>query len=53
VRSQVQRFIDLSGANYFVGTFAFGDLTTDQVLTSVRLFADEVMPALSATTPSI
>jgi alkanesulfonate monooxygenase SsuD/methylene tetrahydromethanopterin reductase-like flavin-dependent oxidoreductase (luciferase family) len=44
VRDKVQAFIDATGANYFVGTFAFGNLTTDQVLRSMRLFADEVMP---------
>jgi alkanesulfonate monooxygenase SsuD/methylene tetrahydromethanopterin reductase-like flavin-dependent oxidoreductase (luciferase family) len=47
VRARVQRFVDESGANYFVGTFAFGNLTTDQVLRSLRLFAAEVMPAVS------
>ena len=47
VRAQVQRFLDESGANYFVGTFAFGNLTTEQVLRSLRLFADEVMPAVT------
>jgi alkanesulfonate monooxygenase SsuD/methylene tetrahydromethanopterin reductase-like flavin-dependent oxidoreductase (luciferase family) len=44
VRDQVQAFIDQSGANYFVGTFAFGSLTTEQVLRSLKLFGDEVMP---------
>lgn len=48
VRRQVQAFLEASGANYFVGTFAFGDLTTDQVLRSIRLFAEEVMPAFAA-----
>ena len=47
VRKMVQQFVDVSGANYFVGTFAFGDLTTDQVLASLRLFAEEVMPAIA------
>ena len=46
VRDQVQAFVDQSGANYFVGTFAFGSLTTDQVLRSLRLFGDEVMPTV-------
>lgn len=49
VREQVQRFLDESGANYFVGTFAFGNLSTEHVLRSMRLFAQEVMPAVSAT----
>jgi alkanesulfonate monooxygenase SsuD/methylene tetrahydromethanopterin reductase-like flavin-dependent oxidoreductase (luciferase family) len=47
VRRQVQRFLDESGANYFVGTFAFGNLTTDQLLNSLRLFCSEVMPAVA------
>jgi alkanesulfonate monooxygenase SsuD/methylene tetrahydromethanopterin reductase-like flavin-dependent oxidoreductase (luciferase family) len=46
VRSILQGFIDTTGVNYFAGTFAFGDLTTDQVLRSMRLFAADVMPAL-------
>jgi alkanesulfonate monooxygenase SsuD/methylene tetrahydromethanopterin reductase-like flavin-dependent oxidoreductase (luciferase family) len=46
VRAQVQHFLDESGANYFVGTFAFGGLTTEQVLSSMRLFIDEVMPTV-------
>jgi alkanesulfonate monooxygenase SsuD/methylene tetrahydromethanopterin reductase-like flavin-dependent oxidoreductase (luciferase family) len=48
VRKQVQGFLDESGANYFVGTFAFGNLTTDQILNSLRLFSREVMPAVTA-----
>ena len=44
VREKVQAFIDVSGANYFVGTFAFGNLTTGQVLNSMKLFTGEVMP---------
>jgi alkanesulfonate monooxygenase SsuD/methylene tetrahydromethanopterin reductase-like flavin-dependent oxidoreductase (luciferase family) len=46
VRQKVQHFVDQTGANYFVGTFAFGDLTTEQVLSSMRLFATEVIPAV-------
>lgn len=44
VRAKVQEFIDGTGANYLCGTFAFGSLTTDQVLRSMRLFAEEVIP---------
>jgi hypothetical protein len=36
-----------AGANYFVAQFAFGDLTRDEVLRTVDLFAREVMPALA------
>jgi alkanesulfonate monooxygenase SsuD/methylene tetrahydromethanopterin reductase-like flavin-dependent oxidoreductase (luciferase family) len=46
VRAQVQEFLDGTRINYFVGTFAFGSLTTEQVLRSLRLFTQEVMPAL-------
>ena len=35
-----------AGANYFVGQFAFGDLTTTETLANVALFVREVMPAL-------
>ena len=46
VRQKVQAFLNGTGINYFVGTFAFGSLTTEQVLRSLRLFTREVMPAL-------
>src|ERR1700726_2171140 len=34
--------------NYVVGQFAFGDLTREECLRSIKLFADEGMPALHA-----
>ena len=37
-----------TGCNYVVGQFAFGDLTRDECLRSIGLFASEVMPALRA-----
>lgn len=37
-----------TGANYFVGQFAFGDMTTEETLHSIDLFTREVMPALKA-----
>src|SRR6204780_4403542 len=37
-----------TGCNYIVGQFVFGDLTRDECLRSIKLFADEVMPALRA-----
>jgi len=36
----------VSGADYVIGQFAFGDLTLDEVRRTVDLFAGEVMPAL-------
>jgi alkanesulfonate monooxygenase SsuD/methylene tetrahydromethanopterin reductase-like flavin-dependent oxidoreductase (luciferase family) len=35
-----------TGCDYFVGQFAFGDLTQDETLRSIDLFAKNVMPAL-------
>ena len=35
-----------AGANYFVGQFAFGDLTLAETRHSIELFARDVMPAL-------
>jgi alkanesulfonate monooxygenase SsuD/methylene tetrahydromethanopterin reductase-like flavin-dependent oxidoreductase (luciferase family) len=35
-----------SGSDYFVGQFAFGDLTLAETRRSIELFAGEVMPAL-------
>jgi hypothetical protein len=37
-----------TGCNYFVGQFAFGDLTRSESLQSIGLFASEVMPVLRA-----
>src|SRR2546429_3034593 len=42
VRSQMPP----TGANYFVGQFAFGDLTQEETLRSVALFSERVMPKL-------
>jgi alkanesulfonate monooxygenase SsuD/methylene tetrahydromethanopterin reductase-like flavin-dependent oxidoreductase (luciferase family) len=46
VKTQVQEHIRITGSNYFVGSFFFGTLTTEQMLRSLRLFAEEVMPTL-------
>jgi alkanesulfonate monooxygenase SsuD/methylene tetrahydromethanopterin reductase-like flavin-dependent oxidoreductase (luciferase family) len=40
----VQQQMEATGANYFVGQFAFGDLTQEETLRSVALFAEQVMP---------
>jgi hypothetical protein len=42
----VQKQMARSGANYFVGQFAFGDLTLEETLRSIGLFSGEVMPML-------
>ena len=36
---------DEAGANYFISQFSFGDLTQEEVLHSVDIFAREMMPA--------
>lgn len=46
VRAFLAAQIENSRANYVVGQFCFGDLTLDELLRSVELFAAEVMPAL-------
>ena len=46
VRARAQEFLDATGINYFVGTFAFGSLSTEQLLRSLGLFTREVIPAL-------
>jgi alkanesulfonate monooxygenase SsuD/methylene tetrahydromethanopterin reductase-like flavin-dependent oxidoreductase (luciferase family) len=42
----LRKQIEETGANYVVGQFAFGDMTTAEALRSIDLFAHEVMPAL-------
>jgi alkanesulfonate monooxygenase SsuD/methylene tetrahydromethanopterin reductase-like flavin-dependent oxidoreductase (luciferase family) len=49
VRDQVARLTEATGANYVIGSFAWGDLTQDQSLRSLRLFAEKVMPAFKRT----
>jgi alkanesulfonate monooxygenase SsuD/methylene tetrahydromethanopterin reductase-like flavin-dependent oxidoreductase (luciferase family) len=49
VKTQVQEHIRITGSNYFVGSFFFGTLTREQTLRSLRLFAEEVMPAFRRT----
>jgi alkanesulfonate monooxygenase SsuD/methylene tetrahydromethanopterin reductase-like flavin-dependent oxidoreductase (luciferase family) len=44
VRAEVERHMQETGANYFVGRFCFGTLSHEAALRSVKLFADEVMP---------
>ena len=44
VRAQIAQ----SGASYFIGQFAFGDLTLAESLRSVELFAKHVMPQINS-----
>jgi alkanesulfonate monooxygenase SsuD/methylene tetrahydromethanopterin reductase-like flavin-dependent oxidoreductase (luciferase family) len=47
VAKQLRAQLAETGANYFVGQFAFGDLTLAEVLRTVELFTTRVMPALA------
>ncbi|MFL5098676.1 MAG: LLM class flavin-dependent oxidoreductase [Xanthobacteraceae bacterium] len=47
VRDFIAAEIEATGASYIVSWFAFGDMTLDESLRSVALFADEVMPAFA------
>src|SRR5262249_41729307 len=46
VKEWLGRQLAETGTNYVVGQFAFGDLTPDECIRSVELFANHVMPAL-------
>src|SRR5919198_1258070 len=46
VAEYVQSQMRATGANYFVGQFAFGDLTQEETLRSIALFSEKVMPRL-------
>lgn len=48
VRDQVTRLLEKSTCNYFIGAFAWGTLPRERSERSLRLFAEEVVPALSA-----
>jgi len=45
VRDFIAAEIEATGPNYFVPWLAFGDMTVEEALHSVDLFAREVMPA--------
>jgi alkanesulfonate monooxygenase SsuD/methylene tetrahydromethanopterin reductase-like flavin-dependent oxidoreductase (luciferase family) len=45
----LEQQIEISGVNYIVGQFCFGDLSLAEMLRSVELFAVHVIPRLRAT----
>jgi alkanesulfonate monooxygenase SsuD/methylene tetrahydromethanopterin reductase-like flavin-dependent oxidoreductase (luciferase family) len=47
VRAQLQQAMETTRGNYFAGAFAFGNLTLEQVLRSMRLFVEDVMPGVT------
>jgi len=50
VRDQVARLVETTGADYVIGCFAWGDLTQEQSLRSLRLFAEKIMPSFQGRT---
>lgn len=40
-----------TGANYFVCSFQWGDLSHEQAMRSIELFTTEVMPRYATPTP--
>ena len=46
VQKMVKRDVEETGINYFCPCFSFGDLTHEQVMKSMSLFVDEVIPAV-------
>ncbi len=48
VRRQASRLLEVADCNYLICSFAWGSFTREQTLRSFQLFAEEVMPALSA-----
>jgi len=47
VRDFISAEIAATGTNYVLSWFAFGDMTLKESLTSIELFAREVMPAFA------
>jgi alkanesulfonate monooxygenase SsuD/methylene tetrahydromethanopterin reductase-like flavin-dependent oxidoreductase (luciferase family) len=47
VREQMAELLEVSGCNYVIGAFAWGTFPHEQTLHSLRLFAEEVMPAFA------
>ena len=47
VREQMARLLEVSGCNYVACSFAWGSFSHEQMLHSLNLFAEEVMPAFS------
>jgi alkanesulfonate monooxygenase SsuD/methylene tetrahydromethanopterin reductase-like flavin-dependent oxidoreductase (luciferase family) len=48
VGEYVERYVEESGANYFVGSFQWGNLTHEEASKSLRLFSERVMPRFAA-----
>ena len=49
VKEQVEELMEHTGCNYLVCAFAWGRLPHEQSLHSLRLFSEEIMPAITGT----
>ena len=47
VRDQVSQLLEVSGCNYVLCVFAWGNLTHQQSMRSLRLFSEQVMPVFA------
>ena len=52
VGAYVERYVEESGANYFVGSFQWGDLTHEEASKSLGLFTEHVLPRFVGATPA-
>jgi alkanesulfonate monooxygenase SsuD/methylene tetrahydromethanopterin reductase-like flavin-dependent oxidoreductase (luciferase family) len=50
VGEYVERYVEESGANYFVGSFQWGDLTHEEASHSLGLFLEHVVPRFAGAT---
>lgn len=53
VREQIARAFAESGCNYLTLAFAWGSLSHEQALSSMKLFVEEVMPAFASPTQAV
>ncbi|MSQ51378.1 MAG: LLM class flavin-dependent oxidoreductase [Betaproteobacteria bacterium] len=53
VRARIAEDMNGSGCNYFVGRYAFGDMTLAQVLRCIELMKLEVMPRFSSSNDAV
>lgn len=52
VADEIARQVELSGCNYFLTRFAYGELTLDDSIASLDRFTDRVMPQFGAVVPA-
>ena len=53
VAAEIRRQYEAAGITTLLCRFAFGDLSLEESLNSIKLFADEVIPALEDIIPCV